>query len=212
MRCCRFQAGCRARWKAPTPSSAVYYGSLSIHAGCFLLLRSAPLLEQAPGRPSPGRRPRRGDGGVRGHCDARAERREVVARVRLADAGRHHRRRNRDRLVHDRVHPSGRARLLPAAAVPQRAERPPRSARDGGGHWQPPVSGQLPRSRHLGSRPSASVPDRARTRIPRQHPGPCCRGPLHAARAAADAPGRMAVRRRGAAAAADRVRGGRGSG
>jgi NAD(P)H-quinone oxidoreductase subunit 5 len=31
--------------EGPTPSSAVYYGSLSIHAGCFLLLRSAPLLE-----------------------------------------------------------------------------------------------------------------------------------------------------------------------
>ena len=35
--------------EGPTPSSAVYYGSLSIHAGCFLLLRSAPLLEHAPG-------------------------------------------------------------------------------------------------------------------------------------------------------------------
>jgi NAD(P)H-quinone oxidoreductase subunit 5 len=34
--------------EGPTPSSAVYYGSLSIHAGCFLLLRSASLLEQAP--------------------------------------------------------------------------------------------------------------------------------------------------------------------
>jgi NAD(P)H-quinone oxidoreductase subunit 5 len=33
--------------EGPTPSSAVYYGSLSIHAGCFLLLRSAPLLEQS---------------------------------------------------------------------------------------------------------------------------------------------------------------------
>ncbi len=33
--------------EGPTPSSAVYYGALSIHAGCFLLLRSAPLLEQA---------------------------------------------------------------------------------------------------------------------------------------------------------------------
>jgi NAD(P)H-quinone oxidoreductase subunit 5 len=31
--------------EGPTPSSAVYYGALSIHAGCFLLLRSAPLLE-----------------------------------------------------------------------------------------------------------------------------------------------------------------------
>ena len=34
--------------EGPTPSSAVYYGSLSIHAGCFLLLRSAPLLEHVP--------------------------------------------------------------------------------------------------------------------------------------------------------------------
>jgi NAD(P)H-quinone oxidoreductase subunit 5 len=34
--------------EGPTPSSAVYYGSLSIHAGCFLLLRAGPLLEQAP--------------------------------------------------------------------------------------------------------------------------------------------------------------------
>jgi NAD(P)H-quinone oxidoreductase subunit 5 len=34
--------------EGPTPSSAVYYGSLSIHAGCVLLLRAAPLLEQAP--------------------------------------------------------------------------------------------------------------------------------------------------------------------
>jgi NADH-quinone oxidoreductase subunit L len=31
--------------EGPTPSSAVYYGSLAIHAGCFLLLRSGPLLE-----------------------------------------------------------------------------------------------------------------------------------------------------------------------
>jgi NAD(P)H-quinone oxidoreductase subunit 5 len=34
--------------EGPTPSSAVYYGSLSIHAGSFLLLRAAPLLEHAP--------------------------------------------------------------------------------------------------------------------------------------------------------------------
>ncbi|MCA9668282.1 MAG: proton-conducting membrane transporter [Myxococcales bacterium] len=30
--------------EGPTPSSAVYYGALSIHAGCFLLLRVQPLL------------------------------------------------------------------------------------------------------------------------------------------------------------------------
>lgn len=34
--------------EGPTPSSAVYYGSLSIHAGCFLLLRAGPLLEHVP--------------------------------------------------------------------------------------------------------------------------------------------------------------------
>jgi NAD(P)H-quinone oxidoreductase subunit 5 len=33
--------------EGPTPSSAVYYGSLSIHAGCFLLLRATPLLEHS---------------------------------------------------------------------------------------------------------------------------------------------------------------------
>ncbi|MBI3554536.1 MAG: oxidoreductase [Elusimicrobia bacterium] len=34
--------------EGPTPSSAVYYGALSIHAGCFLLLRASPLLSQSP--------------------------------------------------------------------------------------------------------------------------------------------------------------------
>ncbi|MCP3168845.1 proton-conducting transporter transmembrane domain-containing protein [Myxococcus qinghaiensis] len=34
--------------EGPTPSSALFYGALSVHAGLFLLLRSEPLLEQAP--------------------------------------------------------------------------------------------------------------------------------------------------------------------
>lgn len=33
--------------EGPTPSSAVYYGALSIHAGCYLLLRVEPLLSQS---------------------------------------------------------------------------------------------------------------------------------------------------------------------
>ena len=33
--------------EGPTPSSAVFYGALSIHAGCFLLLRAGPVLEQS---------------------------------------------------------------------------------------------------------------------------------------------------------------------
>jgi NAD(P)H-quinone oxidoreductase subunit 5 len=34
--------------EGPTPSSAIFYGALSIHAGAYLLLRAAPLLERAP--------------------------------------------------------------------------------------------------------------------------------------------------------------------
>jgi NAD(P)H-quinone oxidoreductase subunit 5 len=34
--------------EGPTPSSAIFYGALSVHAGAFLCLRAAPLLERAP--------------------------------------------------------------------------------------------------------------------------------------------------------------------
>lgn len=34
--------------EGPTPSSALFYGALSVHAGVYLLLRSAPLLEASP--------------------------------------------------------------------------------------------------------------------------------------------------------------------
>jgi NAD(P)H-quinone oxidoreductase subunit 5 len=34
--------------EGPTPSSAVYYGALSVHAGAYLLLRAAPVLERSP--------------------------------------------------------------------------------------------------------------------------------------------------------------------
>lgn len=34
--------------EGPTPSSALFYGALSVHAGVYLLLRSAPLLESTP--------------------------------------------------------------------------------------------------------------------------------------------------------------------
>jgi NAD(P)H-quinone oxidoreductase subunit 5 len=33
--------------EGPTPSSAVYYGALSVHAGAYLLLRAAPVLERS---------------------------------------------------------------------------------------------------------------------------------------------------------------------
>jgi NADH:ubiquinone oxidoreductase subunit 5 (subunit L)/multisubunit Na+/H+ antiporter MnhA subunit len=34
--------------EGPTPSSALFYGSLSVHAGVYLLLRAAPLLDASP--------------------------------------------------------------------------------------------------------------------------------------------------------------------
>ncbi|MCA9638325.1 MAG: proton-conducting membrane transporter [Myxococcales bacterium] len=34
--------------EGPTPSSAIFYGALSIHAGAYLLLRAGPLLDAAP--------------------------------------------------------------------------------------------------------------------------------------------------------------------
>lgn len=37
--------------EGPTPSSAIFYGALSIHAGVFLLLRTSPLWQQIPVAP-----------------------------------------------------------------------------------------------------------------------------------------------------------------
>ena len=34
--------------EGPTPSSAVFYGALSVHLGAFLLLRVSPVLEKSP--------------------------------------------------------------------------------------------------------------------------------------------------------------------
>jgi NAD(P)H-quinone oxidoreductase subunit 5 len=35
--------------EGPTPSSAVFYGALSVHLGAFLLLRVSPILDASPG-------------------------------------------------------------------------------------------------------------------------------------------------------------------
>jgi NAD(P)H-quinone oxidoreductase subunit 5 len=34
--------------EGPTPSSAIFYGALSVHLGAFLLLRISPLLDNSP--------------------------------------------------------------------------------------------------------------------------------------------------------------------
>ena len=43
-----FSAWITRALEGPTPSSAIFYGSLMVHAGIFLLLRLEPLLSQAP--------------------------------------------------------------------------------------------------------------------------------------------------------------------
>ncbi len=43
-----FSAWITRALEGPTPSSAVFYGSVMVHAGIYLLLRSAPLLEGLP--------------------------------------------------------------------------------------------------------------------------------------------------------------------
>ena len=128
--------------EGPTPSSAVYYGSLSIHAGCFLLLRAAPLLEQAPAA-------RLLAGGL-GAATAlfagittrvQSDVKSSLAYASLTQVG---------LIVVEIaigwytvafVHLGG-TRMLSAAAVPQRAERPSRPAWPRGGHGQPRLAGR----------------------------------------------------------------------
>ena len=44
-----FSAWLPRAMEGPTPSSAIFYGALSIHAGAYVLLRCEPLLDTAPG-------------------------------------------------------------------------------------------------------------------------------------------------------------------
>ena len=74
--------------EGPTPSSALFYGAVSIHAGLFLLLRVWPVLEVSLVA-RVGRRGRRaGDGDLRRRGRARAHRRQGRAGARHAGAGR----------------------------------------------------------------------------------------------------------------------------
>lgn len=43
-----FSAWLPRAMEGPTPSSAIFYGALSIHAGAYVLLRCGPLLDEAP--------------------------------------------------------------------------------------------------------------------------------------------------------------------
>ena len=184
--------------EGPTPSSAVYYGSLSIHAGCFLLLRAAPLLEQAPAA-----RLLAGGLGAATACSpgmatrVQSDVKSSLAYASLTQVG---------IIVVEIaigwytiafVHLAGHAcfRLLQFLSAPNVLhdlhgieER----------HRRPHVSSRRPLEACVGPRPAAPVPDRARARISRQHPGPRRRRALHPARAPADAARPVAVRRRAA--------------
>ena len=126
--------------EGPTPSSAVYYGSLSIHAGCFLLLRAAPLLEQTPAA-----RLLAGAVGVATALFAatttrvQSDVKSSLAYASLTQVG---------IIVFEIaigwytiafVHLAGHA-SFPLAAVPERAQRPARSARHRRRHRRPTAS------------------------------------------------------------------------
>ena len=107
--------------EGPTPSSAIFYGAISIHAGAYLLLRVQPLLAQSPRGLRSGDPDRRGHSHPRHHRRPRQRGRQNLARLRLADAGRRGLRGDRNRMDIDRrgAHPGARHGSHPA--VPARA-------------------------------------------------------------------------------------------
>ena len=81
--------------EGPTPSSAVFYGALSVHLGAFLLLRVSPLLDASPTLSALVVALGLDDGAVRLSRGQRADRHQVGPVVRVAVAGGDHRRRDR---------------------------------------------------------------------------------------------------------------------
>ena len=74
--------------EGPTPSSALFYGAVSIHAGLFLLLRVWPVLEVSLVARAVGVARRARHGALRRRRGPRAHRREGRAGARHAGAGR----------------------------------------------------------------------------------------------------------------------------
>ena len=103
--------------EGPTPSSAIFYGALSVHLGAFLLLRVSPILEQSVllsamvvtiGLVT----------ALYAAMTARVQTDiEERAGVRVAHAGGHHRRRNRHRAALHRADSHHRTRLPANAAT-----------------------------------------------------------------------------------------------
>ena len=85
--------------EGPTPSSAVFYGALSVHLGAFLLLRVSPILELSTWLCAAVVVLGLAIGGLRGDRRPGADGREERPGVRLADAGRDHHGRDRPGLA-----------------------------------------------------------------------------------------------------------------
>ncbi len=183
--------------EGPTPSSAVYYGSLSIHAGCFLLLRAAPLLEHAPAA--------RVLAGVLGAATAifaalttrvQSDVKSGLAYAALTQVGLIVLEISIGWYTLAFVHLCGHAcfRLLQFLSAPN-VLHDLHGMEDAMGDRVEPAWSGLQAVAPEGVR-QPSVPDRARTRLPRQSPGPRDRDAIRADRPPADASGRLAVRRR----------------
>ena len=106
--------------EGPTPSSAIFYGALSVHLGAFLLLRVSPLLEVSLFLEHCGDWCRIGVGDLRGIGRSRSNRHQECSRIRLAYSGGHHCCRDWLRTAVHRPRSHHRSRLPSDAATTSR--------------------------------------------------------------------------------------------
>ena len=108
--------------EGPTPSSAVFYGALSVHLGVFLLLRVSPVLDSSLLVVSAGRGVGVGHGSLRLSGRTRTDRHQVGACFRISDSGGDHHRRDRLQLPLSGIAASVGACLPAYAAIPPRTQ------------------------------------------------------------------------------------------
>ena len=187
--------------EGPTPSSAVFYGALSVHLGAFLLLRISPILDASPCSAGDRRGAGAGHRRLRLPGRQRADGHQVGAGLRLADPGGDHRRRDRPGLPLRRPDPPAGPRLPADAPVPPGADAPARLPHAGERHRRPSAGGPAA----LGppgdpARRGLDVPAGPRAGLPRQHPprirGPAVRPDLPVVRPAGAAMDRLPLGRR----------------
>ena len=127
--------------EGPTPSSAVFYGALSVHLGAFLLLRVSPLLDAVAGTVRGGRDAGSGDGDLFATLAARVQTDIKSALsfasltqvgIIVAEIGL--------RAALPRADPHPRPRLPADAAVPARTDAAARLSHAGERDRRPPAS------------------------------------------------------------------------